>query len=758
MNTVLNYTSPAQSWIEGLPLGNGSCAMMFFGNAKNEVFMLNHDRLWQNSHQKDFKTAQAIPTLKDCVKAKDGKAFHELFRSTVVGSDPACNAYQPLADLNFVLKSPCTVSSYRRSLDLSSGLLSVSYALEDNQIRYEAFSDFNCPVMRIKFSASRGIDLQLFYSREPDESCTQRVIFENGALIYDAALSNRVFFKAYTQIITNGIAVFDKDLTLQNVTELELRIVLATSLFCEDLEAFCRAALHNALPYGDALSRHRFGFSALFNRCSLELFANEQRSTEELYQNGQETGIPPLALYEQFADMARYVLICSSRENSLPCNLQGIWNHEIRPEWESGYTTDMNLQMYYWVANSTRLYECQEALFRWILDNREVMKRNAERIFGVTNAAYIPQYTDFRMEPTCWQNFGDFQVLWGGAAPWLSMQFLEYYRYTLDKDFLLEKAYPFMKDCAAFYSQLLSMGEDGKLHLYISASPENFVDDNTQIIDTATMDIALIRELFAALIQISDTYRIDTELCQTWSWVLENLVDYPIDESGTLLEWCDKRQPRDPGHRHLSHAYPLFPGKTCYKDDALKAAALKALERRLANNFGQSASWSYAWYACCFARIGNTEKEKECMQTLLIGSVISNLLSMYAEFKDPRDTSRQFATGRRIFQADAMLGYYAACIESVIQCYDTTVILLPALIDTWKKHGCLKGVAVYGGVIADVEWKSGHMSFLSLKAKQDCDILLQTRDTVKHANAPIQAEGNAYKVRLTANTIHEFYF
>ena len=231
------------------------------------------------------------------------------------------------------------------------------------------------------------------------------------------------------------------------------------------------------------------------------------------------------------------------------------------------------------------------------------------------------------MEPTCWRDYGAFQVLWGGAASWLAQNYYEYYKYTEDMDFLKNRAFPFMKSCAEFYLQLLRPDCEGKLHMYISASPENFPEDGGLIIDTATMDIALIRELFSNLMEADGILGLKSEEAIEWQNVIERLVDYPIDQNGTLLEWCDARAPRDLGHRHLSHIYPLFPGKECYTDSKLKEAALRALERRLSHNVGQSAAWSYVWYSCCFARIGDIQREQECMENLLIGSIISKLLT-----------------------------------------------------------------------------------------------------------------------------------
>lgn len=750
MKTVLTYHHPAPVWIEGLPLGNGSSGMMLFGCAKHETFMLNHDRLWQHKQHKSFQTARAIPTLMKLVKEQKPDEFNAVFQSTVVGDATACNAYQPFADLEVEVLSGETADGYERRLDLENAVLTVEYRLGENRIRYTAFCDIRSSVMRIRIAAGKPTDLRLRYRREKDPDCRMAASFSEGLYLLEGRLAADVQFLAAAGIKTDGTLTGGGQVRIQGMTHAELEIVLATSLMTEDLTGYCRSALKDAEEFDACIRRHSRAFSEMFNRCTFRLAHHDGRSTEELFRAGQESGVPPAAWYEQAADMARYILLSASQRGTLPCNLQGIWNHEIAPEWESGFTTDMNLQMAYWAANSARLYESQWALFDWVTSHKDTMEQLAETIFGVKNGAYIPQYTDCFMEPTCWKDFGAFQVLWGGAASWLAQNFYEYWKYSGDDAFLRDTAVPYMKSCAEFYMQLLTEGEDGRLHLYLSSSPESFARDGAQVLDTAVMDIALIRELLRHLLEADQYLHTNDPDARRWQAVLDRLAEYPVDESGTLLEWCDSRAPSDPGHRHLSHLYPLYPGKECCRDPKLKKAALAALERRLAHNTGQSAMWSYAWYSCCFARIGDPVRQQECMQNLLIGATISNLLTVYSEFRDRRDVARQLALGnRKIYQADGMMGYYAAVMESVLQCYDDRLLVLPSLIDDWKAGGEVCGIAAYNGIVADVSWEDGALKSLVLYAGKAVDITVESRTLPLDADISLNPDGS-YALSLKA--------
>ena len=726
MKTKLIYKTPVTDWVEGLPLGNGEQGIMFFGKPKEEIFMLNHDRLWQKKYKKGFSTAQKIDELKKLVKEQKTDEAHSLFQSTVQGEDTACNSFQPFADFNIKISGD-EATEYLRSLDLEKALLEVSYKINNNQIRYKAFCDSNSPVSRILLTSTEKTDAEFSFSRAADPDCDFETEFRNDIFYFRGNLVGNVKFVAAIGINTDGELQGENSVYIKNFTGIELKIAMSVSLKDSFTEIFCEELLDNCqISFETALKEHSLVFSEIFNRFSIDLKHNDNRTAEEIFLSSQKNSTPDLAWYEMAADMARYVLISSSAKGTLPCNLQGIWNREINPEWDSGFTTDMNLQMYYWCANSVGLFECQQALFDWIISNKSRMAKLAKDIFGVENGAYIPQYTDCFMEPTCWKDYGTFQVLWNGAAPWLAGQFYEYYLYTLDEEFLKDKALPFMESCAETYIHLLSLGPDGKLHNYISASPESFSYDGAQILDTATMDIALIRELFGNIIDIHHHLGIESEKTEKYKKILENLVYYPIDESGTLLEWHDSRYPRDPGHRHLSHIYPLYPGKEAFSDDNLKKATTKAIERRLEHNIGQSAEWSYAWYSCCFARLRNPQKEQECMQNLLIGATLSNLFSVYSEFADRCDIERQYALGnRRIFQADGMLGYYAAVSESLMQCYSNKIIILPSLIDDWKSGGAVYGLRAYNRLSVDIIWENGIAKKVIFHPEIDTDIILE---------------------------------
>jgi alpha-L-fucosidase 2 len=414
MRTTLRYNGVATEWIEGLPLGNGANGMMIYGEAKKETFLLNHEWMWTTRCKKRFYTAEKIEELTELVKNKNPKKFQEVFERTVT-RETACNAFQPFCTLCVSLLKEGEAVGYQRELNLEKAVATLSYEIEGNKVTYEAFCDINSPIMRIQMNSTMPVDLALNYTRAESSDCKWSQSYQNGDFRFEGVLDD-VHFLAITRIISDGEMDADS-MCLKNATKVEFRIVLANTLMTDSLEDFTQKALEDVKPFAETELEHSRVFSEQFNRCRLDLKHNDTRTTDELFEEGQKNSKPSLAWYELVADMARYILMSSSQRGTLPCNLQGVWNPEVKPEWDGGYTTDMNLQMYYWAANKMQLFESQFSLFDWIDSKKERMQSLAKDIFGVEKAFYIPQYTDCFIEPTCWKGTeGAFQTLWGGAA------------------------------------------------------------------------------------------------------------------------------------------------------------------------------------------------------------------------------------------------------------------------------------------------------------------------------------------------------
>ena len=109
--------------------------------------------------------------------------------------------------------------------------------------------------------------------------------------------------------------------------------------------------------------RHVSDYKALFERVTLDLGIDEadlSLTTDALlnnYKNGKKSAYLETLIFQY----GRYLLISSSREGTLPANLQGVWNTYNMPPWACDYTHNINVEMNYWPAFSTNLAETFKA-------------------------------------------------------------------------------------------------------------------------------------------------------------------------------------------------------------------------------------------------------------------------------------------------------------------------------------------------------------------------------------------------------------
>lgn len=712
----LTYQTPSPSWIDGIPVGNGSTGAMYFGAPGREVFTLNHDRLWRKKYQKTIRSADIMQQLHDLILAGKSKQASAFFLESTKDVEPSINPYQLFA--NFVVTAPSeNYNGYSCTLHMDTGIGESRYSLSGKEHHMEFFSPREEEAVCISYSSDEAMGRYAFaFIRDEDPECRCEVTFKDNLLTFKGHFVEGVDFAAVTafELDEGTISWNGNSVQINGARCIRVIISLSTSFLYADPCEECMGIISRLTSrgYNSVRASHIEQFRQLMGNCTLQLEdSNHFETTEELYRQAVEDGYIPPLVYEQIFIMSRYLMYSASRKGSLPINLQGIWNDSIAPQWESGFTMDMNIQMQHWMALPCNIFEAQETVFDWIDANLSSLKSMAKTIFGA-EGIYIPQYTDYNFTPNR-DSCGDFQVLWTGAAAWMAHHYYEYWRYTGDKNFALQRAYPYMKLCADFYRSFLRKNEKGYYYTCPSCSPENQNIDHSWLVETATMDISLVQELMQHLIELNRQFSLHDPDEKVWKDILDNLVPYPIDSDNTLKEWVQDIDVLDPGHRHISHIYGLFPGKlfTREKTPELYQAAVNAIHKRIQNGYGSAATWSHAWYACCFARIGDGENAVKSIENIVKTGMVRNYLTTHNDWRggDLSCTMLHY----RLFQIDALLGACAAIAEMLIQCDDEGIRIFPSLPMQWKK-GSACGLRAYGGFELAVSWNNGGIASLQI--------------------------------------------
>lgn len=810
---TLHFGQPASKWPDALPVGNGRLGAVVFGSTDVERIQLNEESIWDGEPNRDRsnpKAGEAVPRIRELLFGGRVAEAEALAVSDLLSIPRRMPCYQTMGDL-FLDFSPMGLSkntpveNYRLALDLDTAIVSTTFTYGGVTYRREVFSSApdQVIVLHLIASAPGKISFSAQLTR-PQGGQSARVAKDRLSMSAQALpvhdnpglqeKEHQTGVRFYAELLAAPAGSTRAAAGVSEGAQLDIRDADSVTLFLDcatsyrypartgkhsgvdadvlmgDQDAMRAAVRANLLkasaqPFGRLRARHIADHQRLFRRASFDLgpdpkanLATDAR-VKAVKGGGEDTHLLPI--YFQYG---RYMLISSSRPGTLAANLQGIWNESVDPPWGSKYTVNINAQMNYWFAESANLSECHLPLFDLLRATVEPGRTTASKLYKARGSV-VHHNTDL------WGDGGPIDGLGGGVWPmgacWLSLHLWTHYAFTGDRHFLATSTFPALRENALFLlDYLVRDPASGHLTTGPSCSPENayvFTDGKSHNLCMGpTMDISIVRAVLSRLLQAGEVLGAqlaptDHALLERARTALGELPPFKVGQDGRLQEWAVDYKDHEPGHRHISHLFGLFPEDqiTPQGTPELARAAREVLDKRLASG-GGSTGWSRSWIINCMARLQDGE------------ACYRNILELFRQSTRPNLFDVCGLKENSPFQIDGNLGAPNGLIEMLLQSHgetpvtgfegsaekakEQTVRMLPALPQAWPE-GSFHGLCVRGGAEVDCHWEQGKAVSATFRARRDFSMQLiappsQSIASVTSNGKPVRAISQAERAHF----------
>lgn len=700
---VLELSGPINSWDEAVPLGNGLLGMLLWGGKKHVRISLDRADLWDNRMPEPFtKPDWNWPSLLALVREKKWKEIAKRFITP--GQSYPYPTKLPAGRLFVDLPASRTVSLFR--LDRQTAMGVASWKGGELEAFCEAAGDVACLRFR-----GHGVEWRLepppYTRKENQPGNGMGVPVDLVALGYPAAstwrIQNAAGFSQET-ISDGAFAVAVSWRKSEGWTELFIAVESGADAETAREKAMLAASMARDRGWEKILAAHQRRWKQHWSRSRVQ--------------------IPDEALMDHYRQVI-YFLGSVSRPGGPPISLQAVWTADDGrlPPWKGDYHHNLNTQLSYW-PHLTAGHGDRLRGFLDFMKNLEPVHRDLARRFFGADGIFVPGAMGL-----------DGQLIGGYAqvaysptnGAWVAQLFHQYWKYTLDPEFLRTHAYPYCLGTAQLLAALLEKDPDGKLRLPLSASPE-IHEGGPQgwVSANSNYDLALMHWNFSAVAEMArELGESDTK----WVKILAKLEPLAvadktgdeIPQPGTGPFLIAPGKPLHESHRHHSHLMGIYPlGLVSVEDDENTQKAIEESFHQIDKlGTGLWVGFSFTWMACLAARCRRPERARKALQNFVESFISRNGFHLNGDYRKRGLSWWNY----RPFTLEANFAFVEGVNEMLLQSWRGVLRIFPAVPDDWEAAS-FDQLRAEGSLTVSADRKGGQTHRVKIRAGEKCRVRL----------------------------------